>query len=227
MRGKAQTAAVAHAVAGTCSAATDRKARFTVPISAKQSTRSWPIPVEVSDQPQSASPRTAAIIALARPASTYELDRRLEQRKILLVVGRIDPVDLYPFPRACHPAGLKRDDVVSRELELRRGGNGQSQSNPFAANAGKHPIGDEIGVEAADRFRGDARQFEKQSVELRLAAELGCVGGQEELALLVINGGNEKASNDSVADAFGMQGPKSTPASRPTPTVAVFDLTRE
>jgi hypothetical protein len=24
-----------------------------------------------------------------------------------------------------------------------------------------------------------------------------------------------------------MQGPKSTPASRPTPTVAVFDLTRE
>ena len=95
--------------------------------------------------------RIGLTLALARPAGPYELDRRLEQRKILLVVGCIDPVDLYPFPRACHPAGLKRDDVVPREQELRRGGNGQSQSNPFAANAGKHHVGDEIGVEAADR----------------------------------------------------------------------------
>jgi hypothetical protein len=149
--------------------------------------------------------RIGLTLALARPASPYELDRRLEQRKILLVVGRIDPVDLYPFPRACHPAGLKRDDVVSREQELRRGGNGQSQSNPFAANAGKHHIRDEIGVEAADCFRGDARQFEKQSVELRLAAELGYVGGQGEFAPRVINGVNELASTDSVADTFGMQ----------------------
>ena len=49
---------------------------------------------------------------LASPGGFHELERSLKQFEILLVLGRIGAVDLYPFPSAGHPAGLKRDDVA-------------------------------------------------------------------------------------------------------------------
>jgi hypothetical protein len=49
---------------------------------------------------------------LAGPGGFHELERRLKQLEILLVLSRIGAVDLYPFPRARHTAGLKRDDVA-------------------------------------------------------------------------------------------------------------------
>ena len=55
-------------------------------------------------------------------------------------------------------------------------------------------------LKSVDRSRVDAREFEKQRVELRRAAGRGCFGSQEEFALFVFNGVNESASTDSVAD---------------------------
>jgi hypothetical protein len=49
---------------------------------------------------------------LAGPGGFHELERGLKQFEILFVPGRLGAVDLYPFPRAGHTAGLKRDDVA-------------------------------------------------------------------------------------------------------------------
>jgi hypothetical protein len=49
---------------------------------------------------------------LAGPGGFHELERSPKQLEILLVIGRLGAVDLYPFPRTCHAAGLKPDDVV-------------------------------------------------------------------------------------------------------------------
>lgn len=49
---------------------------------------------------------------LAGPGGFHELERGLKQFEILLVLSRFGAVDLYPFPRAGHTAGLKRDDVA-------------------------------------------------------------------------------------------------------------------
>ena len=62
-------------------------------------------------------------------ASLDELCRRLEQWEILLVVSRIGAVDLYPLPRARHPARLKRHDVIPRKLQVRGGSDGHAQSD--------------------------------------------------------------------------------------------------
>ena len=48
---------------------------------------------------------------------------------MLLVIGNVGAIDLYPFPRACHATGLKRDDVISGELQFGRGGRRQAQSD--------------------------------------------------------------------------------------------------
>src|SRR5947207_2793065 len=117
-------------------------------------------------------------LALARPAGFDELHRRQKKGEILLVVGCIGAVDLYPLSRACHPAGLKRNDVVPRKPKLRRRGDGQAQSNPITANASEHFVGDEVGVEAVDRSRADTGEPKKQSVKLCLAAGRGCVDSQ-------------------------------------------------
>ncbi len=138
--------------------------------------------------------------ALARPPGPDELDRFLEQRKVLLVVGRVGAVDLYPFPRALQTAGSKGNDVVPRELELGRDGNGQAQPDPFSADAGEHLAGNEIGVEAVDGLRHDAGQLEKQGVELRLAAGRGGVGRQGGSVLEVIDRVNESAGADPAAE---------------------------
>ena len=76
------------------------------------------------------------------------------------------------------PPGLKRHDVVTRKRQFCRGGDRQAQSHAVTADASEHFVGDEVGVEAVDRSRADAREREEQSVELRLSAGLGCVGSQ-------------------------------------------------
>lgn len=47
-----------------------------------------------------------------------------------------------------------------------------------AADAGEHPVADEIGVQAVDRPCADAGELEKQSIDLRLGAGLGGIGIQ-------------------------------------------------
>ena len=53
---------------------------------------------------------------LAGPAGFHELERGPKQWEILLVVGDIGAIDLYPFPGTGHTAGLKRDNIVPGEL---------------------------------------------------------------------------------------------------------------
>ena len=98
---------------------------------------------------------------LARTGAFDELHRLLKKWEILLVVGRIGAVDLYPFPSACDTTGLKWNDVVPRKLQFRRSGDRQPQSNAVAANASEHFVGGEVGVEAVDRSRADAGQRKK------------------------------------------------------------------
>ena len=67
---------------------------------------------------------------LAGPGGFHEIERRLEEVEVLLVFGRLGAVDLDPFPRARHAAGLERDDVVPRELQLGRGGDRRRRPTP-------------------------------------------------------------------------------------------------
>src|SRR6266850_7582913 len=113
---------------------------------------------------------------LTGPGAFHEGERGLKQLEVLLVLGRVGAVDLYPLSRARRAARLKRDDVVPRELQLGRGSNGQAQSDAAAADAGEHLVADEVGVEAVDLSCADAREFEKHSVDLCLTAGLGCIG---------------------------------------------------
>ena len=92
---------------------------------------------------------------------------------MLLVFGHVSAIDLYPFPRACHASGLKWDDVIPRELQFGRGGGRQAQADALATDAGEHLVADEIGVEAVYFSRTRAREFEEQSVDLRLAGGFG------------------------------------------------------
>jgi len=103
----------------------------------------------------------AARRRLACTGTFDELYRFLKKWEILLVVGRIGAVDLYPFPSACDTTGLKWNDVVPRKLQFRRSGDRQPQSNPVAANASEHLVSDEVSVEAVDRSRADAGQRKK------------------------------------------------------------------
>lgn len=124
---------------------------------------------------------------LAGPAAFHELDRGPKQLEIFLVLGRLGAIDLYPFSRTCHAAGLKRNDVVPRELQFGRSGHGQAHSDAVAADAGEHPVADEIGVKAIDFPRADTRELEKQSVDLRLAAGLWGFGSQGEPVEVIVN----------------------------------------
>ena len=97
---------------------------------------------------------------------------------MFLVFGHVGAIDLYPFPRACHATGLKRDDVISGELQFRRRGSRQAQPYALAIDAGEHLVADEISVKAVYFSCTGARELEKQSVDLRLAAGLGGIGIQ-------------------------------------------------
>ena len=124
---------------------------------------------------------------LTCPAPFYELERSLKQWEILFVFGHVGAIDLYPFPRTCQTAGLKRDNIVPRELQLRRRGNRQTQSNAVAANAGEHLVADEVGVKAVDFSCAGAWEREKESVDLRFAIEIRFVGSQRKsIGLLTI-----------------------------------------
>ena len=146
--------------------------------------------------------------SLARPARPDEFERLPEERKILLVVGRIGTVDLYPFPRAGHAGGPKGNDVAPRELELRRCCDGKANSDSVAADAGKHLAGNEIGVEAVDRLRFDAGQLEEQSVDLSLAAGRGRIGSQ------AFGPGSRRWSERTGARRFGRGHPACVGAAR-------------
>jgi len=122
---------------------------------------------------------------LAGSGGFDELERSLKQFEILLVLSCIGAVDLYPFPGAGHAAGLKRDNVASRELQFGRGGCGQAQSDAATADAGEHLVADEVGIKAADFSCADAREFEKQGVDQCLATGFGCI---------CIQGGSAKVS---------------------------------
>jgi hypothetical protein len=124
--------------------------------------------------------------ALTRPAAFDEIYRRLKQGKIVLIVGRIFAVDLYPLPRACQTSGLKRNYVVPGKLQFRRGGDRQAQSYPIATDASKHLVGGEVRVEAIDRSRADTGERKKQSVKMCLAAGFGSVDRQGASALIFI-----------------------------------------
>src|SRR4051812_26940684 len=85
---------------------------------------------------------------LARTAGSDELDRCPKQRKVLLVLDGIAAIDLDPFARARDAAGLKRDDIASGKMQFRRQGDGHSHPDALAADAGEHPVADEVGVQA-------------------------------------------------------------------------------
>jgi hypothetical protein len=82
-------------------------------------------------------------------------------------------LDLDPFARARHAAGLKRHHVAPRELQVGRRGHRQAQGDAVAADAGEHPVADEVGVEAVDFLRDHAGKFQEHCVDLRLAAGIG------------------------------------------------------
>ncbi|MBV5323445.1 hypothetical protein JZU51_01600 [bacterium] len=79
-----------------------------------------------------------------------ELKRSPKQFEILLIVRRVGSIDLNPLPRTCHPAGLKWNDVASRELQFGRGGGRHTQSNAVSTYTGEHLVVDEKGVNAKD-----------------------------------------------------------------------------
>ena len=99
---------------------------------------------------------------------------------MLLVIGHVSAIDLYPFPGTCHATRRKRHDVISRELQFGRAGSGQAQSNALATDAREHLVADEVGVQAVYFSRTGAREFEKQSVDLCLAEGLDGIGSQRE-----------------------------------------------
>ena len=107
---------------------------------------------------------------LPGPGALDELKRSPKQFEILLVVRSVGPIDLNPFPRTGHPAGLKWNDVVSRELQLGRSRGRQAQSNAVSAYTGEHLVADEKGVKVADFSCADAWKFKEKSIDLRLAA---------------------------------------------------------
>ena len=41
----------------------------------------------------------------------YERERGFEQFEVLLVIYRLNAVDLYPFPRTWHTGRLERDHI--------------------------------------------------------------------------------------------------------------------
>ena len=73
---------------------------------------------------------------------------------------------------------LKRDDVISRELQFPRGGGRQAQPDALPADTGEHLVADEIGVQAVYFSGAGAREFEEQGVDLGLAGGFGGVGSQ-------------------------------------------------
>src|SRR5574338_167879 len=119
---------------------------------------------------------TALADYLAAPGALHEVDRGLEKLQVLLVVRCVCAVDLDPFPRAGHTAGLERGDVLPGKLQLGRDGDGQAQAHAVGADAGEHLVADEIGVQPADLPGADARELEEHCVDLCLAAGLGCLG---------------------------------------------------
>jgi hypothetical protein len=114
-------------------------------------------------------------------AGLDELQRSLKQRQVLFVIRRISAIDLYPFPGAGEPARLKRDNIVSRELQFRCNGGRQPQPHSFTADAGEHLVADEISVQAVKFSGAGPREFEKQGVDLGLAIGCGGVGGQGQI----------------------------------------------
>jgi len=52
---------------------------------------------------------------------------------------------------------------------------GQAQADAVAADAGEHAVVDEVRVEAVDFLGDDAGELEQHGVDLRLAAQFGCI----------------------------------------------------
>ena len=118
------------------------------------------------------------ILALGGPAGFYKFERGLKQREIFLVAGSVRAIDLYPFPCACDATGRKGHNVISRELQFRRPGSRQAQSDTIATDASEHLVADKIGVKPVYFSRTGTRELEQQGVDLRLAAGFGGVGLQ-------------------------------------------------
>lgn len=119
---------------------------------------------------------TALADYLAASGALHEVDRGLEKLQVFLIVRCVCAVDLDPFPRAGHTAGLERGDVLPGKLQLGRDGDGQAQAHAVGADAGEHLVADEIGVQPADLPGADARELEQHCVDPCLAAGLGCLG---------------------------------------------------
>src|SRR5688572_857619 len=109
----------------------------------------------------------------------HELDRRLEELEILLVLRGVGAVDLDPLLGARHAAGLERGHVLARELQVPRGRCGKAKPHAVAADAGEHAVVDQVRIEAADLLGGDTGKLEEHGVDLRLAGVLAVVGGHE------------------------------------------------
>src|SRR2546421_11097708 len=102
-------------------------------------------------------------------AAFHEFQRLAEELQILLVLGGVRAVDLDPLLGRRQARRLKRHDVVAREVQFPRHGHGEAQSDAVAADAGEHPVADEIGVQALELSRADPRELEQYGVDLALA----------------------------------------------------------
>ena len=124
-------------------------------------------PVQKFDDAES---RRCGTAKLPGPGAFYELKRSPKQFEILFIVRCVGSIDLNPLPRTCHPAGLKWNDVASRELQLGRGGGGYTQSNAVSAYTGEHLVVDEKGVKVANLSCADAWKSKEKCIDLRFAA---------------------------------------------------------
>src|SRR5207237_2630211 len=107
--------------------------------------------------------------ALLATPCLYEFKRLAKQLQILLVVGGIRAIDLDPLPGGAEARRLERHDVVARELQLPRHRCRQTEPDTITADAGEHPVTDEVRVQGLDLSRGTAGQLEEHGVDLRLA----------------------------------------------------------
>src|SRR5258707_15668564 len=95
---------------------------------------------------------------LSAPLGLDEFQRCAEEVEVLLMLGRVGAVDLNPFPRGsgAQTPGLELRDVAPRELQVGHRGGRQAQPYAVAAEAGEHPVVDEVGVEGVELLGDDA-----------------------------------------------------------------------
>src|SRR5258706_5839068 len=120
-----------------------------------------------------AAARAIAVRMIFLTTAFHERDRRLEELRVLLVPGRVLAIDLDPLARARRAAGLERNHVLPRELQLRRVRDEQAQPDAVAADAREHAVVHEVGVEVVELLPHDAGELQEDRVDLRLAARFG------------------------------------------------------